>query len=213
MLRRRTALCATAAAAVLLAAPLLTSCGTPHAGAAAVVDGRQITVETVQAKVAAVRAAQERTPQAAQLIEASSDLQRNVVHRLVQNEVIEEAAQDVGVSVTRNELQEARGDTEKQAGGKAALEAQLLQTYAMVPADIDESIRTDLLMQKVAAHYGADVQTPEGQTALIKVLRDTSKKLNIDVNPRYGKWNSDKLDLDATKDPWLTEVSRRAAQA
>lgn len=213
MLRRRTALSATAAAAVLLAAPLLTSCGTPHAGAAAVVDGRQITVETVQAKVAAVRAAQEKSPQAAQLIEGSSDLQRNVVHRLVQNQVIERAAEDVDVSVTRHELQEARGATEQQAGGKAALEAQLLQTYAMVPADIDESIRTDLLMQKVAGHYGADVQTPEGQAALIKVLRDTSKKLHIDVNPRYGKWNSDKLDLDATKDPWLTEVSRRTAGA
>ncbi|MFI8186286.1 SurA N-terminal domain-containing protein [Actinacidiphila glaucinigra] len=213
MLRRRTALSVTAAAAVLLAAPLLTSCGTPHAGAAAVVGGEQITVEAVQAKVAAVRAAQEKTPQAAQLIEASSDLQRNVVHRLVQNEVIERAADDIGVSVTRRELQAARVASEQQAGGKAALEAQLLQTYAMVPADIDESIRTDLLMQKVAAHYGADVQTPEGQTALIKVLRDTSKSLRIDVNPRYGKWNSDKLDLDATKDPWLSEVSRRSAQA
>lgn len=109
MLRRRTALSVTAAAAVLLAAPLLTSCGTPHAGAAAVVGGEQITVEAVQAKVAAVRAAQEKTPQAAQLIEASSDLQRNVVHRLVQNEVIERAADDIGVSVTRRELQAARG--------------------------------------------------------------------------------------------------------
>ncbi|MFB7291207.1 SurA N-terminal domain-containing protein [Actinacidiphila glaucinigra] len=213
MLRRRTALSVTAAAAVLLAAPLLTSCGTPHAGAAAVVGGEQITVEAVQAKVAAVRDAQEKTPQAAQLIEASSDLQRNVVHRLVQNEVIERAAEDIGVSVSRRELQKARTDSEQQAGGKEALEAQLLQTYAMVPADIDESIRTDLLMQKVATHYGADVQTPEGQTALIKVLRDTSKSLRIDVNPRYGKWNSDKLDLDATKDPWLSEVSRRSAQA
>jgi hypothetical protein len=213
MLRRRTALSATAAAAVLLAAPLLTACGTPHAGAAAVVGGRQITVETVQAKVAAVRAAQEKSPEAAQLIEGSSDLQRNVVHRLVQNQVIERAAEDVGVSVTRRELQKARQDTEKQAGGKAALEAQLLQTYAMVPADIDESIRTDLLMQKVARLHGGDVQTPEGQAALIKVLRDTSKKLNIDVNPRYGKWNSDKLNLDATKDPWLTEVSRSTAGA
>ncbi|WP_431945711.1 SurA N-terminal domain-containing protein [Actinacidiphila sp. bgisy167] len=213
MLRRRTALSVAAVAAVLLTAPLLTSCGTPHAGAAAVVGGEQITVESVQAKVAAVRAAQEKTPQAAQLIEASSDLQRNVVHRLVQNEVIERAAGDIGVSATRREIQTARAASERQAGGKAALEAQLLQTYAMAPADIDDSIRTDLLMQKVAAHYGADLQTPEGQTELIKVLRDASKKLGIDVNPRYGTWNSDKLDLDVTKEPWLREVSRPSAQA
>lgn len=83
----------------------------------------------------------------------------------------------------------------------------------MIPADIDESIRTDLLMQKVAAHHGADVQTPDGQAALLTVLRRTADRLDIDVNPRYGKWNAQKLTLDTTKDPWLTEVSATKAGA
>ncbi|MDX3074842.1 SurA N-terminal domain-containing protein [Streptomyces sp. NPDC088354] len=213
MLRRRTALSALATAAVLVAAPLLTSCGTPHAGAAAVVGGRQITVNTVQARVAAVRAAQEKSPQADQLIEASSDLQRNTVHSLVQARVIERAAKDAGVSVTPREVQQARRAAETQAGGKQQLEAQVLQTYAMIPADIDESIRTDLLMQKVAAHYGANVQTPDGQAALLTVLRRTAGRLDIDVNPRYGTWNAQKLTLDTNKDPWLTEVSAAKADA
>ena len=209
MFRRRTALSFTAAA-MLAATPLLTSCGTPHAGAAAVVGGQRITVTAVQARVDAVRAAQEKSPQAAQLIQASSDLQRNTVHSLVQAKIVDQAAKDAGVSVTTREVQQARAAAEKQAGGRANLEAQVLQTYAMVPADIDESIRTDLTMQKVASHYGADVQTAAGQAELVKVLRQTSAELGIDVNPRYGMWDSKKLTLDATKDPWLSQVTGAA---
>lgn len=176
-------------------------------GGGAVVGGQRITVSAVQARVDAVRAAQEKSPQAAQLIEASSDLSRNTVHSLVQARVIDRAAEDAGVSVTRREVQQARAAAEKQAGGRTNLESQVLQTYAMVPADIDESIRTDLTMQKVARHYGADVQTAAGQAELVKVLRRTSDELGIDVNPRYGTWNSKKLTLDTAKDPWLSQVT------
>jgi hypothetical protein len=212
MLRRRTALSFTAAA-VLAATPLLTSCGTPHAGAAAVVGGKQITVTTVQARVDAVRAAQEKNPQAAQLIEASSDLPRNTVHSLVQARIIEQAASDAGITVTRREIQQARASAEQQAGGSSQLAAQLLQTYAMVPADIEDSIRTDLTLRKVEQHYGADVQTAAGQTEILDVLRKTSDKLGVEVNPRYGSWNAKKLTLDNSKEPWITQVTKTSTTA
>jgi hypothetical protein len=207
MHRRKAALCVTAAA-VLAVSPLLTSCGTPYAGAAAVVGGTQIPVSAVQARVDAVRAAQQKSPQAAQLIQASSDLQRNTLHSLVQRRLIERAARDAGVRVTPHEVQQARAAAERQTGGKAVLEEQLLQTYAMVPSDIDESIRTDLLMQKVAAHYGADTRTPGGQKALLKVLRETSDALAIKVSPRYGSWDATKLGLQAAKEPWVKTVTK-----
>ena len=208
MLRRKAALCVTATAAVLAVSPLLTSCGTPHAGAAAVVGGRQIPVSAVQSRVDAVRAVQEKSPQAAQLIQASSDLQRNTVHSLVQQRVIERAAQDARVRVTPYEVQRALAAAEGQAGGKAQLEAQLLQTYAMLPSDIEESVRTDLLMQKTAAHYGADTQTAEGQAVVLKVLRRASDDLRVEVNPRYGTWDAAKLGLNAAGEPWVKTVTK-----
>jgi hypothetical protein len=211
MLRRKAALRVTAAAAVLAVSPPLASCGTPYAGAAAVVGGTQIPVSAIQARVDAVRAAQERSPQAAQLIQASSDLQRNTVYSLVQRRVIERAAKDAGVGVTPHEVQRARAAAERQAGGRAPLEEQLLQTYAMVPSDIDESIRNDLLMQKTAAYYGADTQTPEGQAVVLKVLRSASYDLGVEVNPRYGSWDPAKLGLNAAKEPWLKTVTKPTA--
>lgn len=207
MLRRKAALCVTAAAAVLAATPLLTSCGTPYAGAAAVVGDAQIPVSDVESRVDAIRAAQERSPLAAELIQASSDLPRNTVHALVQQRVIARAAQQSGVRVSPHEVQRARAAAERQAGGKAQLEAQLLQTYAMAPSDIDESIRTDLLMQRVAASHGADTLTAQGQAKLLKVLRRTSDDLGVRVNPRYGSWDAAKLSLDAAKEPWVKVVT------
>jgi hypothetical protein len=212
MLRRRKAvLSVTAAVTVLAAAPLLTSCGTPHAGAAAVVGGTQIPVSAVQTRVDAVRAAQEKSPQAAELIQASSDLQRNTVHSLVQQSVIARAAEDAGVSVSRREVQRARAAAELEVGGQAQLEAQLLRTYAMLPSDIDESIRTDLLMRGIAARHGADPQTVEGQAVVLKVLRETSDELHVEVNPRYGSWDAAKLSLGAAKEPWVKTVTKANA--
>jgi hypothetical protein len=167
----------------------------------------------VQARVDAVRAAQEKNPQAAQLIEASSDLPRNTVHTLVQARVIEQAAKDAGITVTRREIQQARASAEQQAGGSSQLAAQLLQTYAMVPADIEDSIRTDLTLRKVEQRYGANVQTAAGQAKILDVLRRTSDELGVEVNPRYGSWNAEKLTLDTSKEPWITQVTKTSTTA
>lgn len=51
MIRRRTALSVSAMSSLLLAAPLLTACGSAaHPGAAAVVDGKRITVSQLQSQ-------------------------------------------------------------------------------------------------------------------------------------------------------------------
>lgn len=210
MLRRKAALCVTAAL-VLAADPLLTACGTPDAGAAAVVGGTRIPVSEVQARVNAVRAVQEASPQAAEMIPASSELQRNTVHNLIEQRIVDEAARRAGVSVTEHEVQQARATAARRVGGTAALEEQLLETYAMVPSDIDESLRTDLLMRKIAARHGADMQTPKGQAVLLKVLRTTSDDLGVRVNPRYGSWDAARLTLDTADEPWLKTVTKATA--
>ena len=59
MVRRRTATLSLTAVALLLATPLVTSCGAQHPGSAAVVGGRTISVADLQTQVKQVRAAQD----------------------------------------------------------------------------------------------------------------------------------------------------------
>ncbi|WP_267245148.1 SurA N-terminal domain-containing protein [Streptomyces sp. PR69] len=203
--RRRTAL--SVSAALLVAAPLLAACGNEaHPGAAAVVGGERIPVAAVQAQVKEVRAAQERSPQSAQLIKDSGRLTRAKLYDLIVDQVVRRAADDAGVEVTRKEVQEARSALERQAGGADQLAAMYLQQRGVAPGQIDDVVRRDVMVNKLAAAIGA-TNTPEGQQKLNDAFTAAAESLDIDVNPRFGAWSDQKLELGDYRADWITQVS------
>ncbi|MFF0064107.1 SurA N-terminal domain-containing protein [Streptomyces sp. NPDC005279] len=204
--RRRTALAVSAA--LLVAAPLLSACaGDAHPGAAAVVGGERIEVATVQAKVKDVRAAQQRSPQSAQLIKDSGQLSRAKLYDLIVDQVVQRAADDAGVKVSRKEVQDGRATLAKQSGGEEQLSAMYLQQRGVAPAQLDGVVRRDILVNKLAVSLGA-TNTPEGQQKLNQAFTAAAKALHIDVNPRYGAWDNQKLELGSYKAPWITQVTK-----
>ncbi|MFJ9687438.1 SurA N-terminal domain-containing protein [Streptomyces bacillaris] len=209
--RRRTALAVSAA--VLLAAPLLAACGSEaHPGAAAVVGGERIEVSAVQAQAADVRAAQESSPEAAQLVNKSGQLNRAKLHGLIFGRILDKAAEDAGVTVTRKEIQEARTASRAQAGGEEQLRAMMLQQRWVAPEQIDNDMRQEVLLPKLAKALGADLGTPAGQQVVGEALTKASKTLDIDVNPRFGAWDDQKMQLGNYQAPWITQVTEFAPQ-
>ncbi|MFD7922310.1 SurA N-terminal domain-containing protein [Streptomyces sp. NPDC059740] len=212
MFRRRTVLSVSAAAAIVAATPLLAACGSQaHPGAAAVVDGRRITVSQLQAQVAGVREAQYRAPQSAQLVQGSGTLSLVVLNRMVFDRVVARDARDAGVKVSDRQVQSLRASYEKSAGGATGLKQLWLQQQGIAPDEIDTTVRNQLLMDGVAKHLGVDRSRPEGQQALVKSLAATSKKMGIDVNPRYGTWNDDQVTLGQAKEAWITPPATATA--
>ncbi|MFK4224247.1 SurA N-terminal domain-containing protein [Streptomyces sp. NPDC019890] len=204
--RRRTALAVSAA--LLSAAPLLAACGSEaHPGAAAVVGGERIEVATVQAKVKDVRAAQQRSPQAAQLIKDSGQLSRAKLYDLIVEEVVQRAADDAGVTVNRKEILDARAALVQQSGGEEQLAAMYLQQRGVAPDQLNDVVRRDILVSKLATALGA-TNTPEGQQKLNQAFTAAAKALDIDVNPRFGVWDDNKLELGSYKAPWISQVSK-----
>ncbi|MGI5258247.1 SurA N-terminal domain-containing protein [Streptomyces angustmyceticus] len=207
MFRRRTALSVSATAALLGAAPLLAACGgDAHPGAAALVDGKRITVSQLQAKVKDVRAAQARSPQGGQLIMNTGRLSLATLNGMIFDEVLARGARDAKVTVTRGDVQRWRARAEQQAGGAARLKAMWLQ-QGVAPDEIDAMVRNQLLLDGVAQHLGADRGKPQGQQKLARSLAKTSRSMGIDVNPRFGKWDDQQVILGETKDPWITRES------
>ncbi|WNZ10985.1 SurA N-terminal domain-containing protein [Streptomyces sp. 11x1] len=217
--RRRTALLFSAAIAA--AAPLLTACGSDaHPGAAAVVGDDRITVAQLENRVNEVRAAQRAASkddsQYQQAVAQTSALTRNTLNGMVLEKVLDQALKDAGVTVTRKEIQQYRSGLETEAGGAAALEAAYLQRYSVAPEQLEESLRSDVEVQKLAAALGADLNSPEGGTVFWKALSTASEKLDVDLNPRYGSWGVDKasgrVGLLEAKTPWLKEVTGAGSQ-
>lgn len=203
--RRRTALLLTAA--LTAAAPLLTACGNDaHPGAAAVVGGQRITVSQLENRVGEIRAAQrEAVPEAQyeQAIARTGSLTRDTLHGMVLDRVLERAARDAGVSVTPKEVQQMRAGLEQQAGGAEALETAWLQQYGIPPQRLDGNLRLQVQAQKLAQQLGADTSRPEFWQA----LSEASRKLDVDLNPRYGTWDDEKSSRVDARTPWVRDVT------
>ncbi|CAL9436872.1 SurA N-terminal domain-containing protein [Streptomyces sp. enrichment culture] len=209
--RRRTAL--SVSAALVVAAPLLTACGSDaHPGAAAVVGGQRIETAALQAQVRDVRTAQEASPQAEQLIRATGDLSREKLNGMIFDRVVEKVAADSGITVSRKEIQQMRRDAARQYGGDAQLAAMLLQQQGTAPDEIDDVVRRNILMNKIAEKHGV-TNSPEGQKKLTDLFGKASRALGIDVNPRYGTWDHDKIQLGSYQAPWLRQVTQDPAAA
>ncbi|WP_069174383.1 SurA N-terminal domain-containing protein [Streptomyces griseus] len=204
--RRRTALALSAA--TLVAAPLLTACGSEaHPGAAAVVGGDRIAVSTVQAQTADVRGAQQASARSAELEKSSGQLTRVKLSSLIFGRVLDRAAQDAGVSVSRKEIQQTRTAAAAQSGGDAALRTMMLEQRWVAPGQIDDSLRQEVQLPKLAQALGADLQSPAGVQAVGQALTKASKALHIDVNPRFGTWDDTKVQLSTVKVPWIKQVT------
>ncbi|MER5384648.1 SurA N-terminal domain-containing protein [Streptomyces sp. NPDC002688] len=213
--RRRTAL--VLSAAIVAAAPLLTGCGSEaHPGAAAVVDGRRITVAQLESRVNEVRSAQRAASkddaQYEQVIANTGTLTRDTLHGMVLDRVLDRAAKNAGVSVTRKDSQQMRAALEQQAGGSEALEAAWLTNYGVAPQRLDDSLRTEIEARKLASALGADMNTTDGKAAFWKAMSAASKQLDVDLNPRYGTWDVQKSSRVDAKTPWLREVTATGTQ-
>ncbi|MER6130882.1 SurA N-terminal domain-containing protein [Streptomyces sp. NPDC001815] len=204
--RRRTALLLSAA--LVTAAPLLAACGNDaHPGAAAVVGADRITVSQLENRVNEVRTAQRAATtgeaQYEQAIAKSGGLTRDTLHGMVLDRVLHRAAKDAGVTVTRKEIQQARAGLEQQAGDAKALEVAWLQQYGVPPERLDDNLRVQIEAQKLATALGTETSQP----AFWKALSEASKKLGVDLNPRYGTWDVEKSSRVDAKLPWLREVT------
>ncbi|WP_411075486.1 SurA N-terminal domain-containing protein [Streptomyces sp. cmx-4-7] len=203
--RRRTALAVSAA--LLAAAPLLTACGgDAHPGAAAVVGGERIDVASLQAQVKDVRDAQAASPESAQLVASTGDLGRRKLNSMIFDRIVERVARDHGVTASRAELQATRTAFVRQSGGEDRLATALLQEQGVAPGQIDDVVRRNVLLGKIADKVGAD-DSPEGQKKLTDVFTAASKDLGVDVNPRYGAWDDTRIQLASATTPWLRQVS------
>ncbi|MFC8595690.1 SurA N-terminal domain-containing protein [Streptomyces atroolivaceus] len=209
--RRRTALALSAA--TLVAAPLLTACGSEaHPGAAAVVGGDRIDVATVQAQAADVRTAQQDSEQPEKLVTESGQLIRAKLSGLILGKVLDRAAEDAGVSVSRKEIQQVRGVVAEQSGGDEGARTRMLEQSWVAPGQIDQTLRQEVQIRKLASALGVDLQSPEGMQAVQEALTKASKALHIDVNPRYGSWDNQKVQLSTYKAPWITQVTPAQGQ-
>ncbi|SDT65602.1 hypothetical protein SAMN05216371_3437 [Streptomyces sp. TLI_053] len=183
-----------AAIGALCFLPALTGCGgdglTP--GTAAVLDGRRIPVDAVEARVAALRHAPGGVSADARWrTEAPA---RRAVTELVLDAVVARAVAERGPAVADTEVAAARAEEERRLGGAGQL-ARALAAQGVPAEAIDDRLGRELGIRRLAATAGADAGTPAGDAAVRRILAATATAGRLRVNPRYGTWDPDRAAL------------------
>lgn len=176
------------AGALAVALALLTACGSTFTPPAAVVDGHRITQSTLATTLAAFQAEPDVASQF-QGAEGQRDLTRRVLRYLVQVQVLQEYAQERGITVSRGEVDQELASEVQQQGGPAAFERFRRQRH-LSEATVRENIARNLLIEKVA---NAVVGNATGQTAQAlfgQWLTQRMRRVHLQVNPRYGRFDS-----------------------
>lgn len=214
MHRRRSAYTVAVAAALAISAPLLTGCGSDsHAGSAAVVDGERITVSQVQDRAETVRKAQRADANSKELIEATGPLSLFSLNDMIRQRIVERAAKDEGIRVSRAEVQRFKKELEQQRGGPDQFREIMLKDATVAPSQLDDALRTDLLLTKLMQKMGVDPNSEQAQQAVFGKMAETAEKMGIKISPRFGEWNNERWTLDSTgEDEWIKPRVQQASQ-
>ena len=128
---------------------------------------------------------------------------------MVLDRVLHQAAQDAGVTVTRKEVQKIRAELENQAGRRRRRWKGL--AAAVRRRRRSGSTRTSASSSRPRNSPPSSAPTP-ARPAFWKALSEASKKLDVDLNPRYGSWDVQKSSRVEAKLPWLREVTAAGSQ-
>ncbi len=146
---------------------VLAACGKVGAGGdptvAATVDGEPIPVSAVEERLAQAKA----QPQVAEQLEASEgaadQLQAQIVSQLVLAEILEQWADELGVTATDADVAEQRAMLTEQLGGSEAFN-QAVEQSGLSEAQVTEQLRQLVLQRKVSEEVG-DAEVAEADIA------------------------------------------------
>ena len=185
-----------ASSLAVLSIVALSACGEAFESPAAVVDGEEISIDTLQEQLDLVLA----DPQfASQVRGPEGDEQRKVITRqllavLIQQRIIERYARDNGISVDASEVEERLQQAIEQTGGRDRFD-QELRSRGLTLADVRRNIERSVLVEKVrqsvsgaAADDGAGAD--DQNAAFVDWLRRRIASADIEVNPRFGHLDS-----------------------
>jgi hypothetical protein len=159
-----------------------------------VVNGEAISESTLADLVAEVRAVSG-VPDGAN----GASLNRQVITGLVQTAVINEVAEQAGVTVTQSQIDDLVDSAAKSAGGLESLQKSLAEQYSVAPSQIDEFARTNLQYSALSEKLG-NGDPNVGSEKASALIGAASVDLGVSVNPRFGEWAARQLTVEPPPD-------------
>lgn len=190
------------AGALLAVTGLLAACGaTP--GAAAVVGDTRITESQLGTTVDGILVAQGMPERS-----ATTDLTLQTLNRMVTTELVDQLANDLGIVVSQGKIDEVLAAYDEQAGGREQVENVFAQ-QGVAPTQINDAVRLNLQAQAIGQELAPAGTADEQNAAVVLAVIEHSDEVGVDVNPRFGVWESTGLSIGPKADDVATTLLQR----
>jgi hypothetical protein len=180
---------------MVLGVAVLTGCSdSPKlAGSAVVLNGKVILASEVAERVDKVRA-QIQVTDPALITEVPSLIQINqrAVDHFVLVSLLEEVVVREGINITDLDVTAYKEEVFAQYA-KETIEAQLASQNAVPADDVDGFMYEILVQRALMDKLAPDADRQTRTQALFDYLTELSKELNVELNPRFGKWDPTNL--------------------
>ncbi len=166
---------------------LLTGCS--NVDSALTLGDTKITTTDLLAKVDTILAERAKVGTSQMQLETGETLVRNQLQFQLLITGFNTLAEELEIKITNSEIASRRADIVEQVGGEELL-PQALVSASIAPLDLEPYLRAILINEKIAqALIQTGVAESEVQARVQELFIAKLNSLNIEVNPRYGKWD------------------------
>ena len=192
-MKRRTRAVSVALLAASLAASsmLVSACGSTSAGTAATVGPDVISETQLTDWVESVLIATGKAPSA-----INAQVTSNSLNLLIYLDLLDALASAVGVTASQGEIDAAEQSLNQGGATEAEIQASAAQS-GIAPAAIPAFIRANVLTPKIQQVLAPGATAEQQQSIFQQALVTAANELGVTVNPRYGSWNPDSIQLGA----------------
>ena len=174
---------------VIAATLALSGCGTPTAGAAAVVGDERISEDTLNSEVQAVL-----TLQGLPATDSSNELITSTLDQMITTILVNELANREKIEVTQGEIDDLRLQYIAQAGGAEEFEAQISQQGIAID-EVDSIIRLNIQVSQLGEVLSPSPEPDAQSAAVFLAISELSSEIGTEVSPRYGTWDPENLTV------------------
>ena len=192
--------------AALLGAVLLVTTGctlTDRAGAAVIIDGQRYTSQQLANDFRALDEAlgDQQKPG------TMDQVNRAIISILISKAIMEKASKETGVAINQDAIATLREQLIMQTGGEKEFAA-FAATKGVPPTMIDDVLANTVFTNDLGAKLVGGTNTDAQVQAANEYFLGLAKTMNVEVAPRYGKWDPSQMLADLP----VNDLSVAAAQ-
>ena len=157
---------------------------------------KEIKSSEIQKSVDEILEARKKVDTTQMQLVVGAELLRNQAQFVIISNLLDKIAADNKIVVSEAEVSARRADVVAQVGGEAALPKALVGS-SLAASNLDAYLRILIVSEKLnAAVVSSGIPVEQAGEAVTKIVVANAKKLEIKVNPKYGKWNPDSASIE-----------------